>query len=219
MITQNDQMDLFRLIARSIGKDLTCYAFGGTAMMFYGYKDQTKDIDLLFEKEEERKEFVKAVEKLGFEKSDPIKVYIPEKLRDKNKPIMFKRGDSRLDLFAKTIFKTILSKAMAENIYAVHEFREKKTLTLKVLGKEHLVFLKSITERQNDFDDIRTIISKDKSFNWQALVDETIWQHMHGDSWALLDTEKTLTELKKYFFIEEKYFKQLYAAVGKKKKI
>jgi hypothetical protein len=41
---------------------------------------------------------------------------------------------------------------------------------------------------------------------------------LHRDSWALLDTDKTLTELKKYFFIEEKYFKQLYSAVGKKDK-
>jgi hypothetical protein len=35
----------------------------------------------------------------------------------------------------------------------------------------------------------------------------------------LRDTEKTFTELKKYFFIEEKYFKQIYSAVGKKKRI
>jgi hypothetical protein len=44
------------------------------------------------------------------------------------------------------------------------------------------------------------------------------FRHQRGDSWALLDTEKTLTELKKYFFIEEKYFKQIYSAVGKNNK-
>ncbi|HJX05420.1 MAG TPA: hypothetical protein VJ461_01795, partial [Candidatus Nanoarchaeia archaeon] len=215
MITQSDQMDLFRLIARGIKKNITCYAFGGTAMMFYGYKDGTKDIDLLFEKEEDRQDFIQAIEKLGFEKSDPIKIYIPEKLRDKNRPLMFKRGESRFDLFVKQIFKTLLSPQMQEDLYAVHEFKEEHTLTVKVLRKEHIAFLKAITERQNDFDDIKNIISQDKGFDWQYLVDEAIWQHKHGDNWALLDIEKTLKELKRYFFIEEKYFKQIYSAAEK----
>ena len=49
MIAYEDQMDLFRLVSRNIKRDLECYAFGGTAMMFYGYNDETKDIDLLFD--------------------------------------------------------------------------------------------------------------------------------------------------------------------------
>ncbi|MBW2990829.1 hypothetical protein KY348_03925 [Candidatus Woesearchaeota archaeon] len=216
MITHNDQLDLLRLIANNISNNISCYAFGGTAMMFYGYKDETKDIDLLFEKEEDRQEFIKALEELGFEKSDPIKIYIPEKLRDKNRPVMYKRDETRFDLFVKKIFKTVISPKIKEDLYAVHEFKEENTLKINVLRKEHIVLLKAVTDRQNDFDDIKKIISKDKNFDWQYLVDEAIWQHEHGDTWALLDTEKTLKELKKYFFIEEKYFKQIYKAVKKK---
>lgn len=210
MITANDQLDLFRLISNQISKDIICYAFGGTAMMFYGYKDETKDVDLLFEEEEDRKEFVKAIEKLGFERSDPIRVYIPEKLRDKNRPLMFKRDEIRFDLFVNKIFKTQISPTMHEDLYAVHEFKGNKNLTIKVLRKEHIVFLKTITERDKDLEDILTILKKEKNFDWQYMINEAIWQHEHGDSWALLDTEKTLKELKKYFFIEEKYFKQIY---------
>ena len=79
MITYNDQMSLFKLIASNIKKNIECYAFGGTAMMFYGYKDTTKDIDLLFEAETLRKEFINAIEFLGFTESSPFKIYIHEK--------------------------------------------------------------------------------------------------------------------------------------------
>jgi len=210
MISQEDQLNLFRLIARELNKDIVCYAFGGTAMMFYGYKNDTKDIDLLFEDEKSRQEFIKLIDKIGFVASSPVTVYIPEKLREKNKPLMFKRDDTRFDLFVGKIFRTKISPRMKEDLYAVHEFKEKHTLKIKVLKTEHIIQLKAITERKNDFDDIRTILKNDKNFDWQYLIDETIWQDQHGDTWAILDVEKTIKELKQYVFIEEKYLKQLY---------
>ena len=214
MITYDDQMSLFELASKEIGKDVECYAFGGNAMMFYGYKDETKDVDLLFEEEDSRKEFIEAIKTLGFEETSPIKVYIPEKLREKRRPLMFKRAENRFDLFVKKIFRTEISPKMKEDLYAVHEFKGKKNLKVNVLRKEHIVLLKAITERQNDFDDIRNILEKEKRFDWQYLIDETIWQHEHGDSWALLDIEKMMKELKEYVFVEEKYLKQLYK-IGK----
>lgn len=210
MVTHNDQLDLFNLVSKEIKKDVDCYAFGGTAMMFYGYKDETKDIDLYFMDAGDRLIFIDAIEKIGFEETSPIKIYIPEKLRDKNRPLMFKRDDNRFDLFAKKIFHTVISPKMKNDLFAIQQFKGKNTLTIKVLRKEHIVQLKSITERDKDFEDILTIIRKDKNFDWQYLIDEAIWQHKHGDSWALTDVEKMMKELKKYAFIEQRYFKQLY---------
>jgi hypothetical protein len=125
---------------------------------------------------------------------------------------MFKRDDYRFDLFTKKIFRTQLSLRMKEDLYAIHEFRQKHTLTINVLRKEHIVQLKAITERDKDFEDILTIIRKEKRFDWQYLIDEAIWQHQHGDSWQILDMEKMLQELKKYVLIEKKYFDRLYEA-------
>jgi hypothetical protein len=216
MITNEDQMNLFRIIADNLSSDLTCYAFGGNAMMFYGYKRYTKDVDLLFLNDKDRNGFISALEKMGFEKSDPIKVYILEKLRDRNRPLMFLRGDIRLDLFAGRIFRTQLSPRMKEDIYALHEFKGRKTLKIYVMKKEHIVQLKAITERDKDLEDILTILRKEKGFDWQYLIDEAIWQHGHGDSWMLLDLEKTMKELRKYMIVEEKYFRQVYGAQGKR---
>ncbi len=215
MITHNDQRDVFRIVANALTRDLTCYAFGGTAMLFYGYKDETKDIDLLFEDEPQRKEFIRAIEALGFAEASPFRLYIPKKLLDRHRPLMYRRDDSRFDLFVKCIFQTKLSPQMKEDKYAVHEFKGKHTLTVNVLRTEHIVVLKAVTERDRDFEDILTIVKNTKNFDWQYLIDETLWQFRHGDGWVLFDVEKMLRELKKYLFVEEKYLKQLHGAVGK----
>jgi hypothetical protein len=215
MITHNDQLRLFELIAHSLEQDVTCYAFGGTAMMFYGYKDETKDIDVLFEEEKERKEFIRIISRLGFAEKSPFKIYIPEKLRDKHRPLMYARDDYRFDLFVSCIFKTKLSPQMKDDAYAVHEFKGEKTLIVHVLRKEHLVMLKAVTERQNDFDDIKTIVTKEKQFDWNYLIDETLWQGSHGDTWVVLDVEKMLKELQEYVFVEEKWVKKLYGGGNK----
>ena len=81
MITYQDQENLFNLIARIIQADVTCYAFGGNAMMFYGYKEDTKDVDVLFEQEEERAEFIRALENIGYRETSLLKIYVPEKLQ------------------------------------------------------------------------------------------------------------------------------------------
>lgn len=215
MITYEDQMNLFQLISDRIGKNIECYAFGGNAMMFYGYKGETKDVDIVFEKEEDRKEIIKAIEEFGYKLWEPFEIYMPKKLRDKHRPLVFKREDGRFDLFVGKIFKTLISPNMKEDLFAVHDFKGKHNLRVKVLRKEHIVLLKTVTERGRDFEDILTLIKKEKNFDWQYLIDEVLWQTHHGDSWVLYDTEKMLLELKKYVFVPEKYLKQLYNA-GKK---
>jgi len=147
MITHDDQVKLFEIISKNLSQDIECYAFGGTAMMFYGYKDETKDVDLFFNEISERKEFIKGIEKLSFQETSPITVYIPEKLRDPHRPLMFKNEDTRFDLFSKKIFKTVISPTMKEDLFAIHEFRGSHTLKVKVFRSEHIVLLKAVTER------------------------------------------------------------------------
>ncbi|MFA4886655.1 MAG: hypothetical protein WC595_00420 [Candidatus Nanoarchaeia archaeon] len=213
MITYHDQIELFTLMSKQLKRDVVCYAFGGNAMMFYGYKDETKDVDLLFEDEKGRQDFIEALKEAGYKETSLFKIYTEDKVKEKNAPLMFKRGEGRFDLFVKKIFRTVLSPKMKEDLEAVHDFKDKFNLKVNVLKKEHLVFLKAVTSRQNDFDDIKTIVKKEKHFDWQYFVDEVVWQYQNGNDWAVLDAEKMMKELKEYVFIEEKYSKQLYAAL------
>lgn len=217
MINISEQEDLFRLLANTIGRDLSCHAFGGNAMMYYGYKEQTKDVDIVFEHNEDRKEFLNALRALGYRETSAFRIYLPEKLKDPHAPVVYRREEGRFDVFVSKIFKTLLSPRMKEDLYAVHEYKGKHTFTIKVLRREFIVLLKIITGREKDFDDIVTIVTKTKDFDWQYFIDEVIWQYQHGDSWVLLDSEKRLQELKRYVFIEEKYFQQLYKALGTRK--
>ena len=219
MINHQDQLSLFTLIAKNLEADVTCYAFGGTAMMFYGYKDETKDVDLLFENAEERTNFIYAIKRLGYSETSAVTIYVPEKFRDDNKPLVFKKGDGeRFDLFTKQIFHTVISPTMKEDMYAVHEFKGTYTLIIKVLRREHIVLLKAITERKNDFDDIQKILQKTKDFDWDYFTEEALWQYNNGDQWVLLDTERTLRELRKYTLIEKKHLDKIYNALEEKQK-
>lgn len=217
MITKDEQNALFQLIARNLKKDIMCYAFGGNAMMYYGYKGATKDIDILFESGKDKQVFVDAILSLSYQKMS-LKTIYPERLeKDKRKPEMYTRGDERFDLFVGNIFHTRLSKNMKERIWGRYDFPSGKyTLTLLVLGKEDILFLKSITHRDKDFEDIRIIVEKEKNLNWGAIIDEAIDQYIGGNDWAVLDLEETLKDLKKITFLKKEYFDRLYSAQKEK---
>ncbi len=214
MIQQEDQENLFRLISSYIKKDVICYAFGGTAMMYYGYKTVTKDIDLLFESEVSYGAFADAIIVLGYKKTSMISVYPSVLIKEKRKPEMFTRGDERFDLFLKYVFQTAFREEIKKRFFARHDYTMgKNTLTVFVLSKEDLIFLKSITQREKDFDDILTIAQKDGNINWNLVVDEALWQSRHGDGWAIMDLEQTLQRLKSIIFLKKEHFDRLY---GKK---
>jgi len=214
MIGIEDQESLLKLISRYLEQDVICWAFGGNAMMFYGYKKSTKDIDLVFESEEDREAFIKAIKLLGYEKQSPLRIYPEEKLADKNRPLMFSKGNERFDLFVKKIFRTELSEDMKKRFYARHDFAEKKSLIVYVLSKEDIILLKSITEREKDFDDILTICTTEKAISWNIIISEAISQHKKGDKWVLYDMEETMSKLKKYIFLKKEYFERIYEHVN-----
>ncbi|MDP2750279.1 MAG: hypothetical protein Q8O89_05605 [Nanoarchaeota archaeon] len=218
MINIEDQEQLLKLISRRIKKNISCYAFGGTAMMFYGYKNSTKDIDLVFGNEDDLSVFCEAIQELGYKKKSLLGIYKKEKIDDKNAPLMFTRGEERFDLFLKKIFRTELSEKMKERLFGRHEFIEKdNSLIINILSKEDIILLKSITERENDYNDVLTICEKDE-ISWDIIVDEAIRQSKNGDEWILIDLEETMNKLKEKFFIKEKYFKKIYDAQSARKK-
>ena len=210
MIQQEDQENLFRLISSYIKKDVVCYSFGGTAMMYYGYKTTTKDIDLLFDTEGTRDTFIDAILVLGYKRMSMVSVYPANLINEKKKPEMFTRGDERFDIFLKNVFQTTFREEMKKRFFARHDYTMgKNTLTVFVLSKEDLIFIKSITRREKDFDDIITIVQRESNVNWNLIIEEALWQSKHGDGWAILDLEETMQRLKKIIFLKKEYFKRL----------
>ena len=148
MINTEDQESLFRLIADYLDKDIACVAIGGTAMIFHGYKNTTKDIDLVFRNNNERDIFIKAIERLGYSKKSLKTIYDEKRMHDKNKPLIYSRGEERFDLFAKNVFGL---KINFDRIIQRHDYIGKKEFTIFTLSKEHLILLKSATNREKDY--------------------------------------------------------------------
>ena len=210
MINTQDQEQLFKLIADYLEKDLTFIAIGGTAMMFKGYKNTTKDIDIVFQTTKDREIFIKAIESLGYKQIAIGKIYDEKRKTHKSKPLMYSRGEERFDLFVKDVFSFVLSfeqEAMTDKIDVIG----KNEMSIHLLSKETLVLLKAITGREKDFEDIETILEIEKDINWEELITQAIEQRKNNE-WILIDLEETMQRLKKKFFIKVEYFKKIYEA-------
>ncbi len=212
MINVEDQNELFKLIANYLEKDISCIAIGGTAMMFSGYKNTTKDIDLVFQNLKDRNIFIEAIKKLGYKEKSLIGIYNKERIKNKNKPVIFSRGEERFDLFVKDVFGFKLT--LNNNFIEKNDFIDKSELNIYILPKEYLILLKSITNREKDYEDIETIIKLEKEIDWELIINEAIKQK-NTNSWILIDLEETMQKLKKNIFIKKKYFDMIYAAQEK----
>lgn len=211
MINTKDQEELLKLISRYLKRDIECYAIGGTAMMFYGYKNTTKDIDLVFKTREGQEAFIEAITKLGYKRMS-VKDMYPEKRTSLGyKPLMFTRGDERFDLFLNNVFGFQVTEEMTRDFFARHDFITTRELIVKVLAKEYIILLKSATGRDKDFEDIQTIVEKDKEINWELIIDTAIKQK-GKNPWILVDLEETLQKLKEITFMPSKLFEKIYKA-------
>jgi hypothetical protein len=207
MINAKDQEELFRLIADYLSEDTECVAIGGTAMMFQGYKNSTKDIDLVFKTERERKVFIQAIEQLGYSQKS-LKVVYPNKSNIKNKPLIYSRGEERFDLFVKDVFGFEIDFSV---FVQRNDFIGRKELIVFILSKEYLILLKSVTNREKDFEDIERIVNVQKDIDWGVIVDSAI-KNRKNNPWILYDLEETLQKLRKITFIKKQFFEKIYAA-------
>lgn len=209
MINKEDQDILFKLIADKSKIDMSCMAVGGTAMMFQNYKGLTKDIDLIFFNEKERDEFIRIIKEIGYEQKSIVKIYSEKKAKDPDKPLLFSRGDERIDIFLRNIFGIIFDEKAKDNIVERRDFIGNKEFRLYVPPIEYIVLLKAITNREKDYEDIISILKIEKNIDWDLITDIAISQRKNKE-WVIIDIEETMKKLKKEFFIPEKYFKKLY---------
>jgi len=216
MINTQDQEELFKLIADYLRKDVICMAIGGTAMMFLGYKNTTKDIDLVFKTERDRLAFVHAIEQLGYKEKSLVALYDEKKRKMAGKPKVYSRGDERFDLFITTVFGYAVDFDMARIAQRV-DFLGKHELIVYVVPKEELLLLKAITHREKDEEDIATIVKIEKTMNWDSIIDKAIAQRWKNP-WILIDLEEAMQKLKKLTFIPSMHFDKIYKAQHKRER-
>lgn len=180
MIKIEEQEKMLLAISKALKQKVTAYAIGGTAMMFYGLKDATKDIDIVFETEKDKGIFKEAALKAGFEGMDPVIVYN----RKKNKPDMVKAGEARIDLFLNEVILFSFSESMRLRAKKAYQFGD--NLILKAADLHDIILLKCATDREKDTIDAVSII-KNTKINWDIIVKEAEIQMKLGKDIALLE--------------------------------
>jgi len=173
MVKINEQTQLFEIIGAELEEKIECYVIGGSAMMFYGAKEDTKDVDLVFLKNKDLEKVKKILEKINFkDKKELVKIF--RRYEDKkNRPIMMvgKEGE-RVDLFFKEIITFEMSNSIVKRVTETHEFNN---LLVKVVSPEDIILLKCATEREKDRFDALSLIEK-FNINWNVIIEEAVNQ-------------------------------------------
>jgi len=189
MISIGDQNQLLIQIGNKLPEEITIYAIGGTAMMFLGLKDVTKDIDLVFTDKKERKMFKEAAISLGYKEMDSAIVYGVQN----NRPEMITLGTSHFDLFSLEVIDFIFSKNMQERATQIHQFG--KNLKLKIADKHDIIIMKCATRRMKDEDDIVNIVKNNPPINWDIIIKEIKFQVDLGKEIAFMEMGNVIEKL------------------------
>jgi len=192
MININAQEILFNQIGRDLPKKLSAYCIGGTAMMLRGFKGETRDIDIVFDKERDRNLFIETLEKQDFKKDE--KRVIETYGLKKNTPTMLRleSGDFIFDLFLNKIISSVFSDGMKNRATQTHEFGG--NLIIKVADPSDILIMKSVTAREKDNEDIIEIINKTK-LDWDIIIEEAKEQVRLGNEEAILGLGEKLEKL------------------------
>ena len=209
MISIERQQKLLLNVSRRLKKPVTMYAIGGTAMMFLGFKEATLDIDLVFEKEEDRTVFKEAVKYIGYHELDSIEIYGAKR----NQPLMLRLDDERFDLFLVNVIDFIFSKQMMKRAEKTHQFNN--NLILKVADPHDIILMKCATDRMKDIDDARNII-KEIDIDFKVIIEEARNQIELGRQSAAFELGEFLENLKKTGVkIPQKVLDELFKIVKK----
>ena len=179
MINIQDQERLLSEAGKMLKKRLVCFAIGGTAMMFLGLKEYTKDIDLVFLNKEDRKIFKEILIKLGYKEMESRIIYGARE----NVPEMVFLADWRIDLFLPEVISFIFSENAQKRTVETHEY---DNLIIKIADPHDIILMKCATERQKDIDDVESIM-KNTAINWNIILDEVKNQMKLGKQRAALD--------------------------------
>ncbi|MBI5065715.1 hypothetical protein HZA97_05760 [Candidatus Woesearchaeota archaeon] len=190
MISIEAQQKLLLAASKNLKKKITVYAIGGTAMMFLGLKNSTLDIDLVFETSEEREFFKKAIQGLGYQELNAMKVYGAKK----NTPEMFTLGDERFDLFVGEVINFTFSDQVKKRAKEIRQFSD--NLIIKIADPHDLIIMKCATDRLKDKDDVMAIL-KNTNINWDIVVAEAKNQVKSGKETATFELGYFLKEIYK----------------------
>ncbi|MBI2575576.1 hypothetical protein HYV84_00010 [Candidatus Woesearchaeota archaeon] len=156
---------------------------GGGALCLKNLKDATVDMDMVVLSKEEFDILSDGIAKLGYSPAD--KELLKEAVY-KNAVVVFEKGESRIDIFIKTIVGMLdFSERMAKRaeLYAV-----KGKLAVQLCSNVDIFLLKSLSDRVKDIPDIERLLRE--GIDWKIILEETDLQKREGVRWIFFVYEQ-----------------------------
>lgn len=168
------ESELQRLSSK-LGRKTAVYVAGGAAMALANLKEATKDIDVVVETSDQAKSLVSGLRSLGYK--DPRQSLTIKHRRMFARDILENPDGFRWDIFEKVVAnKLYLSKGMIERSQS---HLSSNTLSVRLLSKEDIFLLKSVTDRERDLEDMKTVA--ESGLNWSIIDSECRWQTAHSN--------------------------------------
>lgn len=174
-------------VAKHLSRETNIFLFGGAVMVYSGLKPATKDIDILFDNENDYKNFLKAARTAGF-----IAISAPLEYKHFDMSTMLRNPETnwRLDLFVNRVCKKFCFNLDARKRSKL--FRSIKNLKVFFVSFEDIFLMKSLTRRERDLEDMNTILGF--GLNFKEIGREIENQKEH--KWDILE---------RIFEFEQKY--------------
>jgi hypothetical protein len=153
MISNREEVDkLFQSFGDYLDQRIQIVVIGGAALLEYGLKDITKDIDLVCRCEDDKTTLLECAKRLGFELAMPEKRHARLGL---NRIAI--KGRHTLDIFAKKISSDF---GLTESMWSrASQYKALGNIELKYASKEDIFILKMIANREGDIGDCANLVA------------------------------------------------------------
>ncbi len=157
--------DILERVSEKLEKEIQGYLIGGLAMISYGTKFVTKDVDIVFDSHKNAPVFVKAMKNIGFREARNLTT---EYLNLEAHQVLESDDGSRFDIFVNTVCNCLeLTEGMKNR---AHEVFVSGNLQLFAIAPEDIFLFKSVTNRPDDLADMAIIAGY--GLDWKIIEQE-----------------------------------------------
>jgi hypothetical protein len=183
--------ELFEELSNYLSSDITIYLIGGENLRIKGFKQSTKDCDIVVTNEESFSTIVEAFKRMGYRSTY-------DKIRPKSlvriEPSITLRHSMKptVDIFTISIARRLYISETIRKRAKLEDFVGSYRLTLGILKNEDVFLLKCVTSRELDLEDMISIV-RDPVFEWDIVwkelekQDKDTGNHVFGTILANID--------------------------------
>jgi len=154
-------------ISSNITIPINLFVIGGLALIHFGLKEATKDIDVIVQSKSELEALTDALGSLGYRSPSLVEISRAYEAMEASE-ILENDDRFRWDIFYGRVCGAL--SFSPEMISRANSFYEKKRLSVALASREDIFLFKGITEREADLDDMQLLA--ESGLEWEVIEQE-----------------------------------------------